>query len=1425
MTHVWKHRPSHLLALLAALLAALGVVVPPPQAGAADREALLTGNVVEVHETVSDAGFTHPGVGLSAEDLRTAQTQVRAGQEPWASYFAAMADTTFASTTYRASNSKSAAEPDVPLDPTFTQVGQRRRETNDSFGALTQSLMWVVTGDETYRRNAVQALRAWAGMDPESYAYFPDAHIHTGHPLYQFLMAAEIIRATEPLADDTPGTSDGYDVVWSAEDDRRLLDNFANPVVETFLFSNRKWMNQHNFGLFGRIATAIYADDADGYARGVEWFTVNSTYDGYDNGALAPQIPVIAADDPANPYGREFTQVREMGRDQAHGECNIDNFTGLARMLEVQGTRVDPAAGTVSTANDAVSAYDFLDRRLLQGADAFYGFMMGARTPWVDERGEGWNGTISEAYRGRLFNPVNELYYEYAYERGVDVEDEAPWLAELSARMDGPYFHDGVNRANFWAPGDKNPEYWVAFPAELAGTEPVPLPDDPDLPFDGRALRLDDRTEIVTEDDETFARAHVDERGTVSVVSRLMHDGRGGNAVLVRTEGPALLEVLDKEPVSGLNGNELAPTVLATVRLPDTGGAWRYVTYPEGGSYVAFYRLTGRSGTTVDLRDVLLQADTALTAPRFAGSGGARYLTARSAVEIDLSATENGDGATYSASGLPRGAELDAATGLLTWEPAPRDSGRHDLRIVADDGQSVATRSVELVVSPNRQETVRAAVADGTDPEAVHTTETREPYEVALTAAREAARQGSEAEFRAALDELLSRIGALRLLNPTLADGTLDYRDGVVTATTLDTVGLNNLADDHNGTGIADLRVDSFVLDFGTRYRIAPSAFGFQARFTFGNRLQGTSVYGSNDGITWDLLTERETVNTNLWENVDVVAEHAGEEYRYLRLRVDHPGIETDPAYPGLWSFAGFRVHGERSEVEGSVTDVSVSSPDALSGRVTAGDRVTVSLSSPTPIDDVVVEVGGQPVEATSEDGRSWNGTAELGELSGGGRLDVTVDHTTEGGRRAATIHGTTDATALYGSDERSLVDLADARVVDASGAADPTKAAQAARMLDGNATTFSEVGAVGGERYLVWDFGEGSTVAVERVDLLARLDNTGMVNLDNLVFQGSNDLREWTDLTASPAKVLAWQNLASRDGGAYRYLRVRADRGISIAELRVHGDVRLALAPVLARADALDLSDYTRASRILFPREVEAVRAAAAEEGADETALALRLLDAWDLLEVATSSAPADVDPSWVTASTGTADGASDAAANGWRMFDGDPATYTDTTTRACTVTVLPTDGSVFEVETVRYHPRSGAVSRATGMPVEGSNDGGATWTALANTGVPVAGWNTVPLASPVRYGALRISGGNGYCNVAELRFVVRTVDGSALDLYLTESADLAEADWTAASWETLVTARLAARAVADDRGADQGQVDEAADALSEAITALVRA
>ncbi|MGX9898723.1 discoidin domain-containing protein [Arthrobacter sp. SA17] len=502
---------------------------------------------------------------------------------------------------------------------------------------------------------------------------------------------------------------------------------------------------------------------------------------------------------------------------------------------------------------------------------------------------------------------------------------------------------------------------------------------------------------------------------------------------------------------------------------------------------------------------------------------------------------------------------------------------------MADDGQAVTARTFEFLVTKNRPKMIGDAVAAGTEEGAVYTTASNEPYQAALAAARHASENGTDAEFRTAFEALLGAIERLKLLNPHLTDGSLDYRDAV-TAANMTADQARSLADGNNNSHFGDLRVSFVTLDFGTRYRVAAEKFGLQARFSFPMRSQGTNVYGSNDGITWTLLTERPTGDTNDMETIPVKAEHRGKEFRYVKLQIDEPAPPIDPAYPGIWSIGEFHVFGDRSEVPGDITDVSVASPDALASRVTAGGNVNVTFTSAKPVSNVAVSVGGQQLPATSGDSLTWTATGKLGDLTGGGRLDLVIDHTTKDGKAAATIHGSTDGTALYGSDERNLLDLADAQVVKVDGSADSSKTTQSANMLDGKPATFSDVPALDGQYYLIWDFGAGTQVRVDRFDYLARQDPEGVRRMNDQVLQGSNDLNTWTTVADASYKTLSWQNLDVTDAGSYRYLRVTNKAPIYIAELRLFGKPVYSIDPLLQRADAVDLSTYTHGSKLLFP-------------------------------------------------------------------------------------------------------------------------------------------------------------------------------------------------------------------------------------------------
>jgi hypothetical protein len=220
------------LALTTAVCAALLGSVPTA-ASAAD-----TPTPPEITETVTPEGFVHPGISVTAAQLENARTQVEAGVEPWASYFDAMSQTRYAARDYVAQNQ--GETDDAPLDDAYDEIPMRGKALDDSIGALTQAVMYVMTGDEAYRANALHTLRTWSSMDPEKYAYFPDAHIHTGVPLEYFLTAAEIVRATS-----TDGDLDGYDLTWTDVDQQRAEDNLVRPTLETFLFSQNRLWNQH----------------------------------------------------------------------------------------------------------------------------------------------------------------------------------------------------------------------------------------------------------------------------------------------------------------------------------------------------------------------------------------------------------------------------------------------------------------------------------------------------------------------------------------------------------------------------------------------------------------------------------------------------------------------------------------------------------------------------------------------------------------------------------------------------------------------------------------------------------------------------------------------------------------------------------------------------------------------------------------------------------------------------------------------------------------------------------------------------------------------------------------------------------------------------------------------------------------------------
>lgn len=1127
--------------------AAVIATVPAATAAAAVPEPVV------ITETVSN-GFVHPGIGVSADSLRNARDQVQAGVEPWASYYAAMNETAFASRTLRSANAGTVL--DQPKNPVFASQGTQSLLIRDAFGAYTQAILYVMTGDPVYRENGLRIIRIWSHMDPARYAYYPDAHIHSGVPLYRLLAAAEIFRSTS-----FDGDYAAYDLAWHEQDDQLLTDNLIVPMTETFLHTNWRYLNQHGYPLTGAIAGYIFTENRERYEEAVEWYTVNATTTRPEqNGSMASLFRRIEADDPLNPYGYSFVQHQEMGRDQAHAWDGVNIQGALARFLTVQGTTLDPVAGTVSDAPDAVSPYEFLDRRLLAGADTFVAYMLGYDVPWIDTTGG--PGALSEAYRGRIFNPIDELYHVYKYDLGVDVETEAPHLAELHAKADGPTFFWGTGAYNSWEPNpDYSPEFWLSLPAEIAG-EKRPVAVDNRVQLETRSSAVAGTSAVLTEGDRSFVRMKASKAGNNTVAVRtLMYVSRSADSpvgVLVRTDGEATLAI-GKDPARRLN-----------VLVPNTRGEWRYVTFDVdgaklpgslGGENLAYFSVLGEEDVRVDIDHVDLMAKTTLTVPRFDTVEDGRVLAVAGAPLVhSLAATDaGGDALRYTGVRLPAGARLDPATGELTWTPRATQAGIRTFDVAADDGQSVSVLRATVVVAPDRAAALDEALV-GYDPGAAYVSDSLAAFEAVRQEAVDALESADDATFLAGLVRLQEAVRGLKLLTPRLADGAVDLRGLVTPAPT--TINVNNLVDGDFNTTTGDLRAP-FTLDFGERFRFSAGAIGLQARYNFANRSQGANAYGSNDGRTWTLLTERETTNTTadgfVMETIPVRGEVRGQTFRFLKVQVDHPGVPTDPAYPGISSFSEVRIHGERHEMARVIESVSIASSNADPGLAVDGDTVTLDVVALEPLAEVRATVEGVPATVTSTDPRTWRAQVVLpDDIEFGRALRFVLDYRTAAGVEGATVLSTTDGSSLQ-----------------------------------------------------LW--------------------NSSLVKV-----------------------------------------------------------------PVV---------------------------------------------------------------PAWVNASTPLWPGTGTTQANGWRMFDGDVTTFTDTTASNGWVTVTPTDGTPITVDLIRMHPRSTHLARAIGTEVQGSNDGGVTWqTFWTFNGIANPDWYLFELPQRVQYDRIRVldeHGGN--VNIAELQLLAR--------------------------------------------------------------------
>jgi hypothetical protein len=1368
----------HVASALASICIAIALAPLPVQvANAADTiDTLATAYLPVLSETVDASGFRHPGIGLTRDVLENMRAQVRAKKEPWNTYFNDMLLSSYASKTPAIKNVNS-ADPTKPRYYGLNAQGPESLYISDAITVYTQAILYYVTGDDTYRANAMRIIRLYEQMDPAQYAYYTDSHIHTGVPLSMMTSGAEILQYTST---QTPA------LAWTDDDTARFATNLVNPVVETFNSCNCRFMNQHLFTTIGAMSGSIYTGNRDRYNQAVEWFTVNKdAVDQGQNGAIKQLWRMVTQNDLTGEAVTPAVQLVEMGRDEAHGADDTTNAELLARMMMAQGTKVDPVDGTASTAANAVGPYEFLGDRILAGAESFGTYMVGHEIPWVPTASHtdaSGNPTVvyekvSPSYRGRSGPNTWELYYYYKYVRGVDMQQAAPNFTKFFA-----------TRTSYnWNTADGGGDFWMFIPkeAEAEGGQFLVKPIvDPYREAEDRFTALDENSVATSDGTASFVRVMATTAGSRLVVYG--YDSTLPNyAIRIRTNGWAAMNVWG-----------------TMYQLPDTKGQWVYVNVPGSPANFVPLTITG-NGTTVDIDHLNLQADTLLTPPAFSGGSGnvsvENYVGSTIATTLDLSATESNAAAviTYQVDNLPAGASFNTSTGAFSWLPA--QAGTFTFNVFASDGSSVTSKRVTIFVGQDRQATV-AKVTANYDTTILYVTSSLSAYNAVYTDMENSIGTASDQVYFQKLASLKTAAAGLQLLSPPLADGSLDFSN-ILYASDFGTTAWA-LVDGDPGTSVnyTAAKNQTLTMDFGPSFKVAANQFALEAVKTFPERGAGIAIFGSNDNSNWTRLTPGLSILLDDMQTLAVQDDLKTTRFRFFKIQMVQP-----PPGNSLLQLGEFRVFGTRYETVNKLSSVSLSSAQALRNRVIAGNTVKLSFVSTEPINNVTATIQGQPATVTTTDNLNWTATAVVNGATAAGNVKFVLNYKTAAGLDAEPAIFTTDSTSLFVSDQTGFISnlLAITTLSDSNGRNATDVLTVANNLFDSNLGTAEDLRVNGGGSggWLEFDFRGGGTAALSRVELIGLQDPKYYTRINGAVVQGSNDNTTWTTISHAAVATMDWQTLTITDGTPYRYIRMY-DGGAwygNMTELRLYGTAtstnKLASASMSSPQALLTRIVPGNTVKLTFTAKEAINNVSATIQGVPATVSTADNVNFTATATLPQGSAAGNVQftVNYATQDgktgyplTATTDGSAlNLVDESDSIYAPSLATLIDPTSGRTAATTLSTvtslfdgnlsTGSDFRVGTsgtgsyVIFDFKTGNqvnlssvevaasqdtyYTRINGVVIQGSNDN-ASWTTLTPSAGATKNWQTLPVTSKVPYRYLRLYNPNAwYGTMRELR------------------------------------------------------------------------
>src|SRR5579872_79411 len=290
--------------------------------------------------------FQHPGVLVSKAQLDFIKSQVNNKVDPIYSAYKKAVASPYGSLTYSVQGPPSGG--DIDCGSKSNPDNGCSAEDSDGAAAVTQALLWYITGNKTYAQNAIKILNAY-GKNLKSYSN-SNAPLQAAWGSEKWPMAAEIIRYSN--------------AGWSASDIttfQNMLKNVIQPMIENGSDSNGNWELSMIDGMMG---IGVFNDDATLFNKGVTyWQERVPTYFYYHTDGSKP-LPAPRG----NPswYGQTTFNssvdgiAQETCRDFGHTEYSIAATTHAAETAHIQGEALFE-----SEAPRLIAALEFHARYLL----------------------------------------------------------------------------------------------------------------------------------------------------------------------------------------------------------------------------------------------------------------------------------------------------------------------------------------------------------------------------------------------------------------------------------------------------------------------------------------------------------------------------------------------------------------------------------------------------------------------------------------------------------------------------------------------------------------------------------------------------------------------------------------------------------------------------------------------------------------------------------------------------------------------------------------------------------------------------------------------------------------------------------------------------------------------------------------------------